>query len=64
MLLAGGLTDINYALSFWTIVTFSILLVVLGKFAWGPILQMIATAAQPAPAQGTQSTALEQPALQ
>ena len=43
MLLAGGLTDINYALSFWTIVTFSILLVVLGKFAWGPILQMIAT---------------------
>jgi F-type H+-transporting ATPase subunit b len=41
MLLAAGLTDINFALSFWTFVTFMILIVVLGKFAWGPILQMI-----------------------
>src|ERR1700704_1831245 len=43
MLLAAGLTDINFALSFWTFVTFALLIVVLGKFAWGPILQMIET---------------------
>jgi len=42
-MVAAGLTDINFALSFWTFVTFVILLVVLGKFAWGPILQMIET---------------------
>src|ERR1700682_6760338 len=41
MLLAAGLTDINFALSFWTFVTFALLIVALGKFAWGPILQMI-----------------------
>jgi len=38
---AGSLTSINFALSFWTAVTFALLLVVLGKFAWGPILQML-----------------------
>ncbi len=43
MLLSAGLTDVNFALSFWTAVTFIILLFVLGKFAWGPILQMIET---------------------
>jgi F-type H+-transporting ATPase subunit b len=43
MLLAASLTDVNFALSFWTIVTFLLLIVVLGKFAWGPILQMIET---------------------
>src|SRR5437773_516157 len=43
MLLAAGLTDVNFALSFWTIITFVLLMVVLGKFAWGPILQMIET---------------------
>lgn len=43
MALAAGITDINVALSVWTAVTFAILLVVLGKFAWGPILQMIET---------------------
>jgi F-type H+-transporting ATPase subunit b len=43
MLLAAGLTDVNFALSFWTAITFGLLLVVLGKFAWGPILQMIET---------------------
>ena len=43
MVLAAGLTDVNFALSFWTFVTFALLLVVLGKFAWGPILQMIET---------------------
>ena len=36
MLLAAGLTDINFALSFWTFITFALLIVVLGKFAWGP----------------------------
>src|SRR5205807_4237874 len=43
MLLAAGLTDVNFALSFWTAITFGILIFVLGKFAWGPILQMIET---------------------
>ncbi len=43
MLLAASLTDVNFALSFWTFVTFALLIVVLGKFAWGPILQMIET---------------------
>jgi F-type H+-transporting ATPase subunit b len=43
MLLAAGLTDINVALVVWTAVTFGILLFVLGKFAWGPILQMLDT---------------------
>ena len=43
MLIAGGFTDINFALSFWTAVTFGLLLIVLGKFAWGPILAMIAS---------------------
>ncbi len=43
MLIAGGFTDINFALSFWTAITFGLLIIVLGKFAWGPILAMIAT---------------------
>jgi len=43
MLLSASLTDVNFALSFWTALTFAILIVVLGKFAWGPILQMIET---------------------
>jgi len=43
MVLAAGITDINVALSVWTAVTFAILIVVLGKFAWGPILQMMET---------------------
>ncbi len=43
MLLLAALTDINTALSVWTLVTFLILLVVLGKFAWKPILQMLET---------------------
>ncbi len=40
-MVAAGLTDVNFALSFWTALTFLILIVVLGKFAWGPILQML-----------------------
>jgi len=43
MLLAASLTDVNFALSFWTAITFGLLLIVLGKFAWGPIIQMIET---------------------
>src|SRR3954471_2169249 len=43
MHLAAGITDINVALSVWTAITFAILIVVLGKFAWGPILQMMET---------------------
>ena len=43
LLASGGLTDVNFALSFWTFLTFVLLLVVLGKFAWRPILQMMET---------------------
>ena len=43
MLVAASLTDVNFALAFWTALTFGILIIVLGKFAWGPILQMIET---------------------
>jgi F-type H+-transporting ATPase subunit b len=42
-MVAAGLTDVNFALSFWTALTFLILIVVLGRFAWGPILQMLET---------------------
>ena len=34
----GGLYDINTGLSFWTLVVFAILVFLLGKYAWGPIL--------------------------
>jgi len=34
----GGLYDINTGLSTWTLIIFGILVFVLGKFAWGPIL--------------------------
>ena len=40
-MLAASFTDINFALSIWTAITFAILLIVLGKFAWGPILHMV-----------------------
>lgn len=43
MLLAASFTDPNFALSFWTVVTFALLIVVMGKFAWGPILSMLET---------------------
>ena len=42
MFLLADLTDINTALSVWTVVTFVLLLIVLGKFAWKPLLQMVA----------------------
>lgn len=34
----GGLYDINYGLSVWTIIVFGVLVFILGKYAWGPIL--------------------------
>jgi F-type H+-transporting ATPase subunit b len=34
----AGLYDINTGLSFWTLVVFGILVFILGKYAWGPIL--------------------------
>ncbi|HZR10000.1 MAG TPA: F0F1 ATP synthase subunit B [Myxococcales bacterium] len=42
-MLAAGFTDPNFALSFWTALTFLILIFVLGKFAWRPILEMLST---------------------
>lgn len=43
MLIAASFTDVNFALAFWTTVTFALLIVVLGKFAWRPILETLAT---------------------
>jgi F-type H+-transporting ATPase subunit b len=34
----GGLYDINTGLSVWTLIVFGILVFVLGRYAWGPIL--------------------------
>ena len=34
----GGIYDINYGLSVWTLIVFAALVFILGKFAWGPIL--------------------------
>jgi F-type H+-transporting ATPase subunit b len=42
VLAAGGITDINPGLTLWTGITFLALLVVLGRFAWGPIVKMLA----------------------
>lgn len=39
----GGLYDINTGLSVWTLVVFGILVFLLGKFAWGPILGAVET---------------------
>jgi F-type H+-transporting ATPase subunit b len=38
---AGGLMDLNPGLSLWTAITFLILVVLLAKFAWGPIVKML-----------------------
>ena len=38
-----GLFDINTGLSLWALIVFGILLVLLGKFAWGPILNALET---------------------
>jgi F-type H+-transporting ATPase subunit b len=37
----GGLYDINTGLSAWTLLVFAILVFVLGKYAWGPILKAV-----------------------
>jgi F-type H+-transporting ATPase subunit b len=37
----GGLFDINTGLSAWTLVVFLGLVILLGKFAWGPILAAV-----------------------
>jgi F-type H+-transporting ATPase subunit b len=42
VLAAGSITDINPGLTLWTAITFLLLLVVLGRFAWGPIVRMLA----------------------
>ena len=36
-----GLFDINTGLSLWALIVFGILLALLGKFAWGPILKAL-----------------------
>ena len=40
-LAAGGLTDINPGLTLWAALTFLVLLGVLSKFAWGPIVKLL-----------------------
>ena len=37
----GGLYDINTGLSAWTLIVFALLVAILGKFAWGPILKNV-----------------------
>jgi F-type H+-transporting ATPase subunit b len=37
----GGLTDVNAALTLWTIVLFVLFAAVLGKFGWKPLLALI-----------------------
>ena len=41
VLAAGALTDINPGLTLWAAITFLVLLLVLSKFAWGPIVKML-----------------------
>ena len=41
LFLEGGLTDINWTLSLFTIVAFTLFVLVLSKFAWGPLLKAI-----------------------
>ena len=38
---SGGLLDVNPGLIIWTVLTFVILLVILKKMAWGPILNSL-----------------------
>src|SRR5262245_25226814 len=39
--LAAGLVDINPGLTIWTGITFIVLLIVLGTFAWGSVVAML-----------------------
>jgi len=41
VLAAGSLTTINPGLTLWTAITFLVLLAVLYRFAWGPIVKML-----------------------
>jgi F-type H+-transporting ATPase subunit b len=41
VLAAGSLTDINPGLTLWAAITFLVLLVVLSRFAWGPIVKLL-----------------------
>ncbi len=39
--LAAGIMDLNPGLTLWTAITFLLLIVVLGKFAFGPIVKLL-----------------------
>jgi len=39
--LAAGIMDLRPGLSLWTAITFLILLVILSKYVWGPIVKML-----------------------
>jgi F-type H+-transporting ATPase subunit b len=39
--LAAGIMDLRPGLTIWTAITFLLLLVLLSKFAWGPIVKML-----------------------
>jgi F-type H+-transporting ATPase subunit b len=39
--LAAGIMDLRPGLTIWTAITFLLLVVVLSKFAWGPIVRML-----------------------
>ena len=41
LLAAGGLTDINFGLTLWTIVLFILFTVLMTKLGWGPLLKAI-----------------------
>jgi F-type H+-transporting ATPase subunit b len=38
---SGSLLSVNYGLAFWTVLTFLLLLLILKKFAWKPILSAL-----------------------
>jgi len=39
--LAAGIMDLRPGLTLWTAITFVLLVIVLGRFAWGPIIRML-----------------------
>ena len=39
--LAAGIMDLNPGLTLWTAITFLLLIIVLGKYAFGPIVKML-----------------------
>ncbi len=41
VLASGGITDLNPGLTLWTAITFILLIFVLSRFAWGPIVKML-----------------------